>query len=196
MPPERLKPFIAHLKNPKEFWRPHLIPSISADTEGYVPGGDYWRGSVWAPTNYMLLKGLAHVGEEKLAYEIAVNHLENAVQVYNETGTLWENYAPEEISRGSHSRPKFVGWTGLTPVAILFEYVFGIRTDEQNYKIIWHINRTERHGIENYPFGDASVDLLCEARAENERPVITVKSDRPVQVEVHWNGEVFMVESR
>ena len=144
----------------------------------------------------MLLKGLAHVGEEKLAYEIAVNHLENAVQVYNETGTLWENYAPEEISRGSHSRPKFVGWTGLTPVAILFEYVFGIRTDEQNYKIIWHINRTERHGIENYPFGDASVDLLCEARAENERPVITVKSDRPVQVEVHWNGEVFMVESR
>ncbi len=196
VPSERLGPFLAHLKNPEEFWRPHLIPSISADTEGYVPGGDYWRGSVWAPTNYMLLKGLARVGEEKLAYDIAVNHLENVVRVFNETGTLWENYAPEEAARGSHSRPKFVGWTGLTPIAVLFEYVLGIRADDEHEKIVWHVNRTERHGIENYPFGGLSVDLLCEAREERERPRITVRSDRPVTVEVHWNGEFFKVESR
>lgn len=194
VPEKRLEAFLAHLKNPAEFWRPHLIPSISADTKGYVPGGDYWRGSIWSPTNYMLLKGLAHVGEEKLAYDIAVNHLKNVVQVYNETGTLWENYAPEEITRGSHSRPNFVGWTGLSPIAILFEYVLGIRTDDESGKIVWHVNRTERHGIFDYPFGGGSVDLLCEARTEDERPQITVRSDKPVCVEVYWEKGSFTIQ--
>lgn len=191
VPPDRLNPFIAHLRNPAEFNRPHRVPSISADTKGYVPGGDYWRGSVWAPTNYMLLKGLAHIGEEELAHEIALNHLENVVKVYNETGTLWENYAPETAEHGSHSRPKFVGWTGLTPIAILFEYVFGIRTDETNRKIVWRVSLTERHGIINYPFDGADVDLICEAHTADERPKITVKSSCPVTVEVHWKDEVF-----
>ena len=196
VPPEWLERFIAHLENPKEFWRPHLIPSLAADAEGYFPGGDYWRGSVWAPTNFMLLRGLTRVGKEELAYRIAVNHLENAVKVFCDTGTLWENYAPETIERGSHSNPDFVGWTGLIPIAVLFEYVFGLRPDEKAGKIVWIVNRTERHGVENYPFSGKTLDLLCEARAdETERPVITATGAPGVPVEVHWNGEVFTVIS-
>ncbi len=195
VPPERIKPFVAHLENLAEFNRPHRVPSISADTPGYVPGGDYWRGSVWAPTNYMLLKGLFHVGEKTLAHEIALNHLENTVKVYHQTGTLWEDYAPEAAERGSLARPAFVGWTGLVPIAVLFEYVFGIQADEKHNKIVWEVNLTERHGIQNYPFGGADVDLLCEARTEEERPNITVRSSSPVTVEVHWKDEIFTVKS-
>ena len=49
----------------------------------------------------------------------------------------------------------------------------------------WHINRTERHGIEQYPIGDATVDLICEARnSADEKPQVTEKSDIPVTVEI------------
>lgn len=72
VPSERIKAFIAHLENPEEFKRPNRIPSLSADHPEYDPNGGYWRGGVWAPTNYMVLKGLAHVGETGLAHQIAV----------------------------------------------------------------------------------------------------------------------------
>ena len=196
VPDDRLAPFLAHLKNPKEFDRPHRVPSISADTPGYQPGGDYWRGSVWAPTNYMLLRGLERVGRDELAYEIACNHLEQVVKVFCKTGTLWENYAPESVERGSHSRPNFVGWTGLVPIAVLFEYVFGIRPDYERNRIVWQIRRTERHGVEHYPFGEADVTLICAQHCAGERPEVTVESSIPVTVEVRCGADVFEVRSR
>ena len=80
---------------------------------------------------------------------------------------------------------------GLVPIAVLFEYVFGIRADSAAGKIVWRVNRTERHGVERYPFGGQEVTLVCEARRENERPHVTVTSREPVAVEVVWNGETF-----
>lgn len=59
----------------------------------------------------------------------------------------------------------------------------------QEKKIVWHVNRKERHGIENYPFGDDTVSLVCDARmTETEEPRLTVKSDKPVTVEIIWKG--------
>ena len=79
----------------------------------------------------------------------------------------------------------------------MFEYVFGIRPDAQNKKITWYVNLTDRHGIMQYPLGDATVDIICEARAsENEKPIITVKSDKPVTVEVIWNGQSEIINAQ
>ena len=123
-----------------------------------------------------------------MAYEIARNYLKNVVEVYEKTGTLWENYSPEFAAQGA-AKADFVGWTGLAPINILFEYVFGIQADMQADKIVWRINLTEKHGIENYPFGDRTVSLVCDARmTETEEPRLTVKSDKPVTVEIIWKG--------
>lgn len=113
LPENRLKPFIEHLKNPAEFNRPNRVPTLSADSPLYDKTGGYWRGSVWAPTNYMVLKGLEKYGYNDLAYDIAETSLNNVVKTYNKTSTLWENYSPEEASRGSSSGGSFVGWSGL-----------------------------------------------------------------------------------
>ena len=83
------------------------------------------------------------------------------------------------------ARPDFVGWTGLAPISIMFEYVFGIRSDAQNKKITWYINLTEKHGIRGLRLGDAVVDLICEAReSENDPPALSVKSSLPITVDV------------
>ena len=197
VPADRLDRFVAHLDNPAEFKRPHRVPSLSADHPQYDPKGDYWNGSVWAPTNYMVLKGLDRYGYQKLIYDIACSNIEHVVNVYKRSGTIWENYAPETADRGSIARDKFIGWSGLFPISIMYEYVFGIRPYAQDNKIIWYVNRTERHGIERYPLGNNTVDLICEKRADiNEKPRITVKSDARITVEVHWgDGNTEIVNS-
>ena len=195
VPEERLPRFIAHLENPKEFNRPHRVPTLSADHPEYHEDGAYWKGSVWAPTNYMVLKGLNKVGYHALAFDIACNHLDNAVKVFNQTGTVWENYSPEHLRPGKPAKSDFVGWTGLIPVAVLIEYVFGIQADAKNDEIIWRVNLTEKHGIEQYPFGGRFVDLICEAREDTQaEPVVTVKCDSPVRVRVIWNGGEKVIE--
>ena len=191
VPENRIERFIEHLENKEEFNRPHRVPSVSADDPNYKESGGYWNGAVWAPTNYMVLKGLERYGYDELAYDIALNHLENVTKVFKDTNTLWENYAPEYSKSGDWARTDFVGWTGLAPVAVLFEYVFGIRANENNNKIVWHINRTERHGVINYPIGGGiTVDLICgERKNSDERPLVEIKSPVPLSVELIWNGQ-------
>lgn len=200
VPQERVKDFVAHLNNKKEFNRPNRIPSLSADDKHYDPRGGYWRGGVWAPTNYMTLCGLHKYGFDELAHEIAQNYLQNIVAVYEKTGTLYENYSPEMTDigycDGDRAKKDFVGWTGLAPISILFEYVFGIHGDSLKREITWDIRLTENHGIRQYPLGDATVELLCEARhSANESPIIHVKSDKPISVKVYCNGKESIIKN-
>ena len=197
VPAERLPRLIAHLENPAEFKRPHRVPTLSADHPEYNENGAYWKGSVWAPTNYMVLKGLERVGYHDLAHEIACNTLENVVKVYLETGTVWENYSPEHARPGQPAKADFVGWTGLVPIAVLIEYVLGIKADAKNDEIVWRVNLTEQHGIKRYPFGGKSVDLVCAARrSATDEPQITIKCDAPVKLRVIWHGGEKVIESK
>ncbi len=200
VPEDRAEAFIAHLNNENEFKTEHRVPTLSKDHEEYNSLGGYWCGSVWAPTNYMVLKGLDAYGKYELSHEIACSHLDAVVEVFNSTNTLFENYAPELVDgkalRGSSSQPDFVGWTGLSPISIMFEYVFGIKPDAVNNKIEWHINLTDRHGIEKYPFGtEGELTLICEERESSaDEPVITATSNIPVTLEVIWNGNKKTIE--
>lgn len=196
VPAERMDRFVAHLDNEAEFKRPNRVPTLSADDPHYKEDGSYWKGGVWAPTNYMVLCGLGRHGYHQLAHEIACDYLKNVIAVFNQTGTVYENYAPEKVSPGNPALPNFVGWTGLAPTAILFEYIFGIHPDAMAHHLTWHIRCTERHGVTRYPLGDATVELLCEARNdESEPPVVHVRSDRPVTVDVVWNGTTHRITS-
>ena len=188
LPLDRLEQIIAHLQNSAEFNRPHRVPSLSADHPEYHPQGLYWRGGVWPPTNYMILRGLTQAGHNTLAHEIGLNHHTNVVKVYEDTGTLWEDYAPESIEQGNIARPDFVGWTGLPPVAVLFEYLFGLRPNVPEHKLVWDVRLLEAHGVQQYPFGKQGLlDLYCQPRTDpHQKPVITVKSSLPVKIELIW----------
>ena len=187
----RLKKLVSHLRNPREFNRPHRVPSLSADPPDYRPGGRYWMGGVWAPTTYMVFRGLTGSGEDDLAHEIAVNHLDNVVRVFRDTGTLWENYAPERAAHGDYScMPDFVGWTGLAPVSVLFEYVFGIRPEVPENRLAWDVRLLEEHGVSDYPFGKNGLISLCCAKrkGQKDKPDIRVKSNRPITLSLKWAG--------
>jgi glycogen debranching enzyme len=190
VPPDQLERFTAHLDNPEEFNRPHRIPSLSHDHCDYKAGGGYWLGGVWAPTNYMVLKGLRANGYGALAHLIARNHLDNVVRVFEDTDTVWENYAPEMARPGKPAKPDFVGWTGLPAIAVLLEEVFGLQPDPGAHTIRWDVRLLDEHGVQGYPVGARGlVDLKCYARSSAlEKPMIEVRSNVPVKLMIHWAG--------
>jgi len=174
---DRLQPFVRHLREEGVFKVAHRIPSLSADSDGYEgQTGDYWRGGVWSPTNFMVLKGLNSMGQNGLAHKIACNHLQNVATVFEHTDTLWENYAPENPVPGEPALPNYVGWTGLTPIAMLFEDVIGLWVDWPTRRVVWNrMLDTDRHyGVQNYPLGpEGTLSLM------GDRQQITITTDVP-----------------
>jgi hypothetical protein len=157
---------VFHLMNPKEFYREHAFSTLSADNPLYSSRGNYWRGSVWAPTNYMAIKGLELYGYEDEAQRAAANHIQNMSEVFQKTGTIWENYAPDTLSPGSDSRPDFVGWSGCGPISLLIENILGFRTFPANDSLYWRLSLTERHGINNLKFGDVITTIFVKKRKD------------------------------
>jgi glycogen debranching enzyme len=190
VPAERLPRFIAHLEEPAEFNRPHRVPSLAGSDPSYRADGGYWLGGVWPPTNYMVLRGLQQVGYDTLAHEIALNHLGQVVRVFEERGTVFENYAPETAAPGQPAKGDFVGWGGLGPVAVFLEYVLGLRPDVGHSRLFWDVRLTEEHGVYRYPFGaNGLLDLACQARAStSSKPQIRATATVPLELVVRWDG--------
>lgn len=187
IPENRLGPFIRHLREQWAFNLPHRIPSLSADSDGYnALTGNYWRGAVWSPMNYMVLKGLRGVGQDLLAHQIGLNHLGNVCETYLHTDTFWENYAPETAAAGDPARENFVGWTGLTAIAILFEDVIGISVDWPLRRVVWdrRLEESGCYGVRHYPLGkEGQMTLL------GDQELITVNTDVPFTLTIQDNEQ-------
>jgi len=202
---------VAHLKDPKHFYRPHLFPSLAASHPDYDPMGNYWVGGVWASTNYMVVKGLERRGYRNFAREAAENHIDNMVKVLNakidearinpperdgDYQSIWECYSPEHPLPGTgadkniFSRHHFVGWSGAGPIAMLFENVLGFDVSGVDHTVTWHVSRTDRHGVRNMPMGAKdSFDLIASARdAASGRIVISGRASRPFTLKLMVDG--------
>ncbi|MEG2612661.1 MAG: trehalase family glycosidase [Alistipes sp.] len=187
---QRLNRLVAHLADTTEFNRPHRVPSLSADHPKYNPLGRYWQGGVWPGTNYMVIDGLNRKGYTNQARQIAENHYTSVFNVWQNTGTFWEYYAPEKIEPGFMARKNFVGWAGLPPIAVFIEYILGVQSDYSEGKITWDIHHTEAHGIDRYPYGpDGVVGLKVKARTSlDQTPVVSVTTNVPFDLTLTWGA--------
>jgi glycogen debranching enzyme len=172
------------LKDDDSFSRVHRVPTLAADEKGYNPDGGYWRGSSWAPTNTMVIRGLEKYGYTELAREIAINHLDHVVQVYKETGTLWENYAPDSVSPGNSARKDFVGWSGVAPILYFIEHAIGLRGDAEKQELHWKVETTDGEiGCEKYWFAGRTVNLRAQPLSDGSVQV-EAGSDGPLNLNV------------
>ncbi|MCC6545708.1 hypothetical protein IT570_00960 [Candidatus Sumerlaeota bacterium] len=185
-PRDRAAEMVKHLRSVRSFARRHMVPALAAHERGFAPRGDYWRGGVWAPTTYMVIRALERLGETELAHHIAVNHVSNVAQVFAQTGTIWENYSPDVVAQGEKAKPDFCGWSALGPIAVLIESVMGIRVYGNRNELEWNLRLEEDHGIENLRVGDVLVNLY--ARWDRERWHVTATSTGPVDILVTGYG--------
>ena len=73
----------------------------------------------------------------------------------------------------------------------MIEYILGIRVSAEKSEIVWRVNRLEERGVKKQPVGrDSFVTLMCKARkSQNEKPEITVESDKPIKVKVIYGED-------
>ena len=192
---ERAREMATWLDDDPTFCRHHPVPSLAADEEGYRPDGGYWLGGVWAPTNYLVLRGLWNYGLDVEAHKIARLHHQRVVEIFSETGTFWENHAPDASKPGDPAKGDFVGWGGLPPITVLLEGVFGIRPGED--RLIWDIRLCDEFGVDQYPVGlTNTVSLKCESRlSEHDEPIVTILTKEPISIELRWAGGARVVSA-
>lgn len=188
IPVERLTPFVQHLRDTWSFRVPNSLPSLSADSESYNSRtGNGWRGAVWPDLTYMVMRGLRNTQQHELAHALATNHIEMIYRVRNETGLLWENYAPEDLQPGEPKAEDQSGLTAMAIIGMLLEDVLGLSLDWPLRKVTFHrhLERNEGYGIQNYPLGDeGTLDLISEGE------LIRVRSDVPITLVIHHGRDV------
>jgi hypothetical protein len=190
---KKVKPLIAQLNNPNTFNRKHRVPTLAADEKEYDPAGGYWNGAVWAPTVTMVVRGLENYGYHDLAADIALNHLNNVVKVFKNTGTIWENYAADSIVHGRPARDEFVGWSGIAPISFFIEYAIGIKANGPEKYIDWTIRSDEKVGIKKFWFGGITADFICHPETNGKRKV-EISGDGNFSVTILNNDKEYKVK--
>ena len=184
---EQSKRLVEHLTDTTSFWRKNVFPTLAADQDLFSDKGDYWRGGVWAPTNYMIIKGLEKYNHERLATEASMKYLNALYCVFKSTNTVWENYSSEYCAPGEPAKPNFVGWTGIGPISLLIENILGFRVNAIDNTLIWHIKRDDEHGIKNLKVGETSIDALFKKQGDSS--IINFTTNRKIKLIIHLKGK-------
>jgi len=191
--PDQAGKLVAELRNPATFGRTHPVPSCAADEPEYERRGGYWRGAIWPSTNTMVIRGLERYGYDDLAREIALKHVSAVAEVYKETGTIWENYAPDAIAPGRHVDGSpvvkdMVGWSGIGPILYLIEYGVGLKPHAPENTLVWDIRSTRRSGCERFRFNGHVVSAVATPAPGGRSVLIAVESDGPFTLAVQYRG--------
>lgn len=168
------KHLMKELNNAKTMGGAVPFVSLSRSDSDYNPNGGYWRGSVWLPTAYAALKGLAAYGFYEDAHASALKLLSHMYQTYAEFSphTIWECYNPEkpipatyEHSDSAFVRPDFCGWSALGPISIYIEFVLGFHSINAFEKMVkWAKPDAFKGeiGIKNLRFGTITTDIVAK----------------------------------
>ena len=195
--PGHLEELLKKLTDPRWFGGEVPTPSLARMDGDFQRGGGYWRGSMWLPTTYMVLKALDAYGENALARELArkvVDHMYRTYADY-EPHTIWECYSPTKpepatyAKRAGRVRDNFCGWSALGPISLFIEDVIGIKQANAFTRTLCCDFVREikgRVGVKNYRFGD----VVCDIVATTDR--IAVRSNAAFTLKV--NGKTYAVK--
>jgi len=112
---ERLERLIReHLLNPEEFWGEYVIPNISGSDPSFTDQ-EYWRGRIWAPTNFLVGEGLMRIRDFSTWDRLIEKGLDLFIGCWDKLGIVGENYnaiTGEAAERGKAS-DRFYHWGAL-----------------------------------------------------------------------------------
>jgi hypothetical protein len=120
----RAQLMLKHLLNPKEFWGDYVIPSISRDDPAFSdpknPSRQYWRGTIWPPTNYLVYQGLKAYGFDAVASEFAKKSVSLFMRSWESFQLCPENFHPLTGEAGGQ---RYQSWGPLFALIGLEEYL-------------------------------------------------------------------------
>jgi putative isomerase len=110
-----------HFYNPSEFWGDWILPTIARNDPAYVEQ-DYWRGRIWAPTNFLAYISMRKQGMEKACADLARKSKELLLQEWMLHGHVHENYDGDTgMGCGVRNSDKFYHWGALLSLIALMD---------------------------------------------------------------------------
>lgn len=119
----RLPNLLTSLADPATLWSAHGLRSLSAQSDLYGRGDNYWRGAVWMNLNTLAVLRLHEIGMETegeatvssralhLAEELRTKVVATVYSSWMTTGHVWEQYG-DQNGEGRRSKG-FTGWTAV-----------------------------------------------------------------------------------
>ncbi|MBR6347025.1 MAG: hypothetical protein IKR69_06520 [Bacteroidales bacterium] len=198
---ERASAMIAHLSDSSSFGGFVPTVSLSRSDADFIEDGGYWRGSVWIPTSYMVLKGVDAQGEYGLAREIGKGLLEHIYRTYRdfEPHTIWECYSPSSYEPAMDKKAEFVrhdfcGWSALGPISVFIEDVIGIKEADGFTRTLvcdFGSPASGRVGVRGYRFGDVVCNIIADEKTidiDSNRPFTLIADGKSLSVNAGKNN--------
>lgn len=117
--PDKALRMLRHLLNENEFWGDYVLPTISRDDPAFKDQ-QYWRGTIWPPTNYLVYQGLKAYGFDAVAYEFARKSASLFLRSWENFQLCPENY---DSRTGEAGGQRYQSWGPLFALIALEEYL-------------------------------------------------------------------------
>ncbi len=188
VPEERAAKLIKHLKNPEEFWGEFVIPTISRDDPAFKDQ-QYWRGTIWPPTNYLVYQGLRRQGFYREASSLAVKGARLFLNSWKKYGLCRENY---NSITGKGGGQRYQSWGPLFALALLEDFID--ISPWEGFRVS-NIAASSRSEFLNIPLRGRVYNLVVERNAlslyENGREVFTFRG-KGILMRLKWGRDFLM----
>lgn len=161
---------IEHLVDPREFGIENPFPTLAVKDKRFDPIGMGFRGSVYPPFDYMIIKGLEKYKRHDMAREFAIRHIYHVLDgLYPNTGkkgSLYEAYAPHTEGpakwpgKRGFPRTMFLPYTALTTISLMLENIIGLNISLPRKTVNWTIPTLEHMGIEDLALKRNLISIL------------------------------------
>ena len=116
---KQVEGLLRHLRSETEFWGAYVLPTISRDNPAFKDQ-QYWRGTIWPPTNYMVYQGLKRYKLDEIASEFAVKSAALFLSSWHTYGLCRENY---DSVTGSGGGQRYQSWGPLFALVLLEDFI-------------------------------------------------------------------------
>jgi hypothetical protein len=117
--PERAARLVRVLCDPDRFWGEWVVPTVGRDDRAF-PEQQYWRGSIWPPTNYLVTHGLRRYGLDEIAGELAAKSVALFLRNWRRYQVCRENF---DTRTGEGTTQRHQSWGPLLALLGLEEFV-------------------------------------------------------------------------
>jgi hypothetical protein len=148
------------LTDPKKFWGEYVCPTITRDDPAFKDQ-NYWRGKIWAPTNYLMWLGLKRYASNRVLTDFAAKSVALFMRNWHKDGTCHENF----MANGEGSSDPHYTWGALLCL-IGLESVVDIEPDGKT-RMIGAAARGVQ--VRNIPIGGKLLGVLPDTTAPTSR---------------------------
>ena len=109
---ERAKELVAILKDHKQYWLHHPVPSVPLSSK-YFSSERYWQGPTWVNTNWLIIDGLKRYGFDEDAEDLR----QRTIALVTASG-LYEYFSPID---GKGLGAEHFSWTAALTIDLLVQ---------------------------------------------------------------------------